>query len=440
MSPVEISIIMVIVLMIFIFLRMPIALAMAIVGAGGYAVLSGWLPLSAYLKTAIVDKYVSYDLAVIPLFILMGQIATRTGISRAIFTASNAWLGHWKGGLAMASVAGCAAFGSICGSSIATATTMGKVALPEMRRHGYSGALGAGTLAAGGTLGILIPPSVVLIIYALLTEQNIVKLFLAATIPGILAVLGFILAIGVYVRLFPEEGPAHAGIPMRERIKSLGGIWHVALVFIAVLGGIYGGVFTPAEGASVGVVLIALTGFLMRSLTLKGLFDCVIETAGSTAMIFAIIFGADLFNVALALTRVPTMAAEWVGTAGIAPMTVLLTVILFYIVMGCIMDSLSMILLTVPVFFPAFMAMDFGMDPTHQAIWFGIISLIVVELGMITPPVGLNLFMISAMAPDIPTRKIFRGAVPFLIVECLRIAVIVAFPALTFWLVDIVTG
>jgi tripartite ATP-independent transporter DctM subunit len=313
------------------------------------------------------------------------------------------------------------------------------VALPEMRRHGYSGALSAGSLAAGGTLGILIPPSIVLIIYALLTEQNIVKLFLAATVPGLLAVAGFVLAIAVTVRLNPEAGAAAARQPFGERIRSLAGVWHTVLLFAVVLGGIYGGFFTPTEGASVGVVLVIAAGFAMRALSGRAIVDSLIETAGVTAMIFAIIFGADLFNVALALTRAPVLAAEWIENAGISPMAVLLVVIAFYLALGCVMDSLSMILLTVPVFFPAFMALDFGMDPTHQALWFGVISLIVVELGMITPPVGLNLFVISALAPEVPTRDVFRGAVPFIAAEVVRITLIVAAPALTFWLVDLVT-
>ncbi len=439
MSPLEICGVMIAVLLALIALRMPIALAMGLVGAGGYAALAGFPPLAAYLKTAIVDKFMTYDLAVVPLFILMGQIATKTGMSRAIFAASNAWLGHFRGGLAMASVAGCAAFGSICGSSIATASTMAQVALPEMRRHGYSGALSAGSLAPRGTLGILIPPSIVLIIYALLTEQNIVKLFLAATVPGLLAVVGFCIAIAVTVRLNPEAGPAGARQPFGARIRSLGGVWHIAILFAVVLGGIYGGFFTPTEGASVGVILVIAAGLLMRALSARAVIDSLIETAGVTAMIFAIIFGADLFNVALALTRAPMLAAVWIQEAGISPMAVLLVIVAFYLAMGCVMDSLSMILLTVPVFFPAFMALDFNMDPTHQALWFGVISLIVVELGMITPPVGLNLFVISSLAPEVPTRDVFRGAVPFIAAEVVRIALILSVPALTFWLVDLVT-
>lgn len=440
MEPFTVAVIMVVVLLLLIFARMPIALGMGMVGAAGYITLSSHLGLIAYLNTAWVDKFMSYELAIVPLFILMGHLATRTGISASIFAASNAWIGHWRGGLAMAAVAGCAMFGSISGSSLATASTMARVALPEMRKHGYSGALSSGSLAAGGTLGILIPPSVVLIIYALLTEQNIVKLFLAATIPGILAVIGFVLAIAVYVRIYPHEGPTHEKANMRTRLKSLADIWHVVAIFVVVLGGIYGGFFTPAEGASVGVVMTLIAGMTKGGLTLRGLMDCLIDTAGSTAMIFAIVFGADLFNVALAMSRMPNDVAMFFQAADIAPMTVLLGMIVFYLIMGCLMDSLSMILLTVPVFFPTIMALDFGLMPEQQAMWFGIISLVVVEMGLITPPVGMNLFVISSMARDIPTSQIFRGTTPFIIAEFFRIGILVSFPILSFWLVDLVAN
>lgn len=436
MSPAEIAVVMVVALLAAIFARAPIALAMGVVGAAGYVALAGSQGLLAYLTTAWTDKFMSYELAIVPLFILMGHLATQSGISAALFAASNAWIGHFRGGLAMAAVAGCAMFGSISGSSLATASTMAKVALPEMRRHGYSGALSAGSLAAGGTLGILIPPSVVLIIYALLTEQNIVKLFLAATVPGTLAVIGFCLAIAVYVRLRPAEGPTHERADMKARLRALGGIWHIVAIFVVVLGGIYGGVFTPAEGASVGVAMTLLAGFAKGGLTLRGLLDGLIETAASTAMIFAIVFGADLFNVALALSRMPAELADGLGQAGIAPMTVMLAIVVFYLVMGCVMDSLSLILLTVPVFFPTVMALDFGLTPEQQAMWFGIITLVVVEMGMITPPVGMNLFVISAMARDIPTAAIFRGVGPFIAAECCRLTLLIAVPGLSYWLVE----
>ncbi|QKV17289.1 TRAP transporter large permease [Oricola thermophila] len=437
MDPTLLAIVLVAVLLVAILLRAPIGLAMGVIGACGYIALSGTAGLTAYLSTAWPDKFLSYDLAVVPLFILMGHLATRTGISAALFSASNAWIGHWRGGLAMAAVAGCAMFGSISGSSIATASTMAKVALPEMRKHNYSGALSSGALAAGGTLGILIPPSIVLIIYALLTEQNIVNLFLAATVPGILAVLGFIIAIAVFVRIYPDAAPDQVKADLRTRMRSLLGIWHILGIFVIVLGGIYGGFFTPAEGAAIGVVLTALAGILTRSLSLQSMLESLIDTAGATAMIFVIIFGADIFNIAIALSRLPTTIADWFNTADIAPMTVLLLVVCFYLVMGCVMDSLSMIVLTVPVFFPTLMSLDFGLMPDQQALWLGILTLVVVEVGMITPPVGMNLFIISAIARDVPTSAIFRGTIPFITSEFFRVALLIAFPALSYWLVGL---
>jgi C4-dicarboxylate transporter, DctM subunit len=440
MTPFAIAIVLIVALFILIFIRMPIALAMGLVGAVGYIQLSSLAGLTAYLKSAWVDKFMSYDFAVVPLFILMGHLATNSGISASIFAAARSWIGHRRGGLAMAAVAGCALFGSISGSSLATASTMTRVAMPEMRKHGFSGALSSGALAAGGTLGILIPPSVVLIIYALLTEQNIVKLFLAATVPGIMAVIGFMIAISVYVRLYPAEGPTSERETFRQRLRTLRDIWHVALIFIIVLGGIYGGFFTPAQGAAIGVVLTLILGILKGGLSLRSILDSLVDTAGSTAMIFAIVFGADLFNVALALSRMPVEVADFFAGSGIPPMLILLAMVVFYLVMGCLMDSLSMILLTVPVFFPTVMALDFGLTPEHMAMWFGIISLIVVEMGLITPPVGMNLFVISALAKDIPMTQIFRGTLPFIMAEFTRIAIIITFPALSYWLVDLVAN
>ncbi|MDQ2093330.1 TRAP transporter large permease [Rhodobacteraceae bacterium 10Alg 79] len=438
MDPFVFSIVLIVGLFVLIFLRMPIALAMALAGVVGYIQLSSFASLQFYLSTAWVDKFMSYDFAIVPLFILMGHLATRSGISASIFNAARAWIGHMRGGLAMAAVAGCALFGSISGSSLATASTMTRVAMPEMRKHGFSGALSAGSLAAGGTLGILIPPSIVLIIFALLTEQNIVKLFLAATIPGVLAVVGFMIAISIYVRLFPEEGPTSERSTFRQRIRAIGEIWHVLVIFIVVLGGIYGGFFTPAQGASVGVILTLVLGGLKGGLTPRTVLESLIDTAGTSAMIFAIVFGADLFNVALALSRMPLDVAQYFATSDIAPMIVLLGIVVFYLVMGCLMDSLSMILLTVPVFFPTVMALDFGLLPEQQAMWFGIIALVVVEMGLITPPVGMNLFVISAMSKDIPMTQIFRGTVPFIMAEFTRIAILISFPGLSYWLVDLV--
>lgn len=441
MSPAEIGMVMIAAMLGLMVLRVPIFLAMAAVGAAGYVWLVGPAPLLNYLKGSLSSLFVSYDLSVVPLFLLMGNFAARAGISQQLFAACNAWVGHRRGGLAISTILGCAGFGAICGSSLATASAMARFALPEMRRHGYSGALSAGTLAAGGTLGILIPPSVVLIIYAILTEQNVVKLFLAATVPGLLAVVGFVIAIAIYVRLFPRSaGPVTVRLPLRQRLLALRNVSHVVAIFAVVLGGIYGGLFTPTEGAAIGAVLTGAVAVLLGGLRWQGFVDAALETAAATAMICAIVFGADLFNVALALTRVPMQMADWIGTVGIAPYMVLLAIILIYLVLGCVMDSLSMILLTVPIIFPAFMALDFGLQAEQQALWFGILTLIVVELGMITPPVGLNLFIISLLAREIPHRDIFVGVLPFLASEAVRVLLIAAFPALSYWLVGVVMG
>jgi tripartite ATP-independent transporter DctM subunit len=435
MSPAAIGGVMIAGLLVLMVLRLPIFFAMAAAGAAGYLWLSGPAPLLAYLNRSLVTLFVSYDYSIVPLFLMMGHFAGRAGISADLFTAANAWVGHRRGGLAMSTVLGCGAFGAICGSSIATATTMSAVALPEMRKHGYSGALASGTLAAGGTLGILIPPSIVLIIYAILTEQSVVKLFVAAVVPGLLAVVGYLLAIAVYVRLFPAEGPTGERLPLAERLATLRRVVPALVIFAVVFVGIYGGFFTPTEGAAIGAVVTGGYAVLSGRLRLRGFVDTSLETATASAFIFAIVFGADLFNVALALTRVPQQIADWMGTIAIAPYAILATLILIYLLLGCVMDSLSMILLTVPIFFPAFMALDFGIPSEAQALWFGILSLIVVELGMITPPVGMNLFVVSALARDVPYPTIYRGVAPFIASEIVRVGLIVAFPSLSYWLV-----
>jgi len=435
MSPAETGGVMIAGLVVLMVLRMPIFLAMAAAGAAGYLWLGGPAPLLAYLKSSVVSLFVSYDYSIVPLFLMMGHFAGRAGISADLFAAANAWVGHRRGGLAMSTVLGCGAFGAICGSSIATATTMAAVALPEMRKHGYSGALASGTLAAGGTLGILIPPSIILIIYAILTEQNVVKLFVAAVVPAMLAVAGYLLAIAVYVRLFPAEAPTRGRLPLAERLRSLRRVVPALAIFAVVFVGIYGGFFTPTEGAAIGAVVTGGYAVLSGRLGLRGFVETSLETATATAFIFAIVFGADLFNVALALTRVPQQMAEWIGGVAITPYAILAALVLIYLLLGCVMDSLSMILLTIPIIFPAFMALDFGLATEAQALWFGILTLIVVEIGMITPPMGLNLFVISALARDVPNAMIYRGVSPFIAAEIVRVGLITAFPSLSYWLV-----
>lgn len=436
MSSIEIGLWSFPVLILLIFLRVPIGAAMLGTGlVGTFLVLGKWTPILAQLKAVAWNTNVNYSLSIIPLFLLMGQFAARGGMSQALFNAAAAFLGHRKGGVAMAAVGACAGFGSICGSSLATAATMAQVALPELKRNGYAGGLATATLAAGGTLGILIPPSVVLVIYAILAEQNIAKLFLAAFVPGIIAAISYLVVIAIYVRLKPESAGQAARVPWKDRIPALIAVWPVVAIFFMVVGGIYLGWFTPTQAAAVGAAGAGLVAFMNGGLDRKSLFDCFKETAVSTGMIFFIILGASVFNSFLAFSRLPQVGAEWVTAQGFAPMTVLIIILVLYIIFGCIMDSLSMIVLTIPIFFPIVTAMDFGMSPEHFAIWFGILVLMVAEIGMITPPVGLNLFIISAMSKDVPIRETYKGIVPFVTADLFRIVLLTAFPIISIFLV-----
>jgi len=417
--------------------RIPIGIAMISVGITGYLMIAGSVPLLSYLKTETYWAFTTFDLSVVPLFLLMGQFAAKAGLSSALFTAANTWLGHHRGGVAMAAVGGCAGFGAISGSSLATAATMGQVALPELRRFNYSGSLATGALAAGGTLGILIPPSVVLIIYAIMVESNVAALFQAAFIPGVLAALGYMLAIAIVVRINPEAGPAGERASRAAKWAALLEIWPVLVIFLLVMGGIYAGVFTPTEGAaigSVGTFLIAVTKGGMR---LEGFLDAILGTAQTTAMIFLILLGAKIFNAFLGFSELPIFAADFFQNAGLSPFVVLLGMIILYILLGFVMDSLSMILLTVPIFWPIIAGLDFGLGPDETKLWFGIITLIVVEMGLITPPVGLNVFVINSMAKDVPMLETFKGVVPFITSDFIRVAIIIAFPVITLILPDL---
>ncbi len=482
-------------LLVLIFLRVPIGLAMFLAGFVGLIVVTGDtnLPL-ARLKSETFTTFSNYSFSIIPMFLLMGHFATLGGMSTALFKAAEGFLGHRKGGVAMAAVGACAGFGAICGSSLATAATMSRVALPELRRYGYSGGFSTATLAAGGTLGILIPPSVVLVIYAILTEQNIAKLFLAAFIPGVLAALGYMLTISIYVRLNPTSAGTRPRAPFAERFKLLFAVWPVLVVFLLVVGGIYRGWFTPTEGAAVGAFGTGFIAFLSGGLTRITLSESFYVTARATAMIFFIILGAAFYNGFLALTQLPQETAAWVGASGYSPWVILIIILVFYLLLGCLMDSLSMILLTIPIFWPVIQELDFGLismidlqsarlgdlvasgadlpaavleqaqamlasgqeltrDITRElglrgvtdgalnriniertAIWFGILVLIVVEVGLITPPVGMNLFVINAMDRKTPMIETYRAVLYFVASDLVRVVLLVAFPAITLML------
>ena len=420
-------------------LRVPIAISMFAAGVFGYITQVGWLPFSNNLNGIAYARCASYDLSVIPLFILMGNFATQGGISKALFEVAATLMARFKGGLAMAAVMASAAFGAICGSSIATAATITSVALPEMKRHGYSGRLSTGTLAAGGTLGILIPPSVPLVIYAILTEQNIAKLFAAAMIPGAIAMTGYIIAIAIYVRLVPGQAPDHDSDDRpRMTVKLAMGVLPIAVVFLIVFGGIYGGLFTPTEGAGVGAAATFVAALLKRELTWAKIKHCFYATAEASAMIFLIFIGADLMNASLALTQVPAMLAEVVNSWGLSPLMVVTAILLFYVILGAVMDELSMILLTIPIFFPMIMAMDFGMSQEMTAIWFGIMVLMTVGFGLLAPPVGLNVYVVNGMAKDVPISESYKGVMPFLCSDVIRTTLLILFPPLSLWLVQFV--
>jgi tripartite ATP-independent transporter DctM subunit len=417
--------------------RVPIAVSMFVAGTVGYIMQTGWAPYANFLNTLPFARFASYDLSVIPLFILMGHFATQGGISKALFEFAAGVMGRFKGGLAMAGVLACAAFGAICGSSVATAATITSVALPEMKRHGYSGRLATGTLAASGTLGILIPPSVPLVIYAILAEQNIAKLFAAAMIPGVIAMLGYMIAIAIYVRVVPGHAPdadENAGLTLR----ASAGIAPIAIIFLIVFGGIYGGLFTPTEGAGVGAASTFVAALIKREITWAKLKQCFYATAESSAMIFLIFLGADVMNASLALTQVPNQLASVVAGWGLSPLMVVAAVLLFYVVLGAVMDELSMILLTIPIFFPMIMGLDFGMPKESVAIWFGIMVLMVVGFGLLAPPVGLNVYIVNGMAKDVPIAESYRGVMPFLLTDTLRTILLLFFPGIALWLVKYV--
>ena len=437
MTPIVLALLIFAVMLVLMALRTPIAVAMFCAGALGYVLQAGWLPLASFLNTQAFARFANHDLSVIPLFILMGNFATQGGISRALFQFAAAVMGRFKGGLAMASVMACAAFGAICGSSVATAATITQVALPEMRKHGYSGRLATGTLAAGGTLGILIPPSVPLVIYAILTEQNIAKLFAAAMLPGIIAMLGYMAAIAIYVRWVPGQAPKQERAS-RLSLQALAGIVPIAAVFFIVFGGIYGGLFTPTEGAAVGAAATLMAALAKREMNWARFKQCFYATAETSAMIFMIFLGADLMNSALALTQVPAQLAGVVQGSGLPPLAVVAAVLLFYVVLGSVMDELSMLLLTIPIFFPVIMGLDFGLPAESVALWFGILVLMTVGFGLLAPPVGLNVYVVNRMAGDVPIAESYRGVMPFLVTDALRTVLLLCFPAISLWLVKYV--
>lgn len=435
MSGLSIALFVLVLMFVLMALRTPIAISMFVAGSVGYVMQAGWSPYANFMNGMAFARFANYDLSVIPLFILMGQFATQGGISKALFAFTASVMGRFKGGLAMAAVMASAAFGAICGSSVATAATITGVALPEMKRHGYSGRLATGTLATAGTLGILIPPSVPLVIYAILTEQNIAKLFLAATIPGVIAMVGYMIVIAVYVRLVPGHAPEVNADRPKMTFNLLLGLLPIAVVFVLVFGGIYGGFFSPTEGAAVGAATAFGAALIKREMTWDKFMKCFYATAESSAMIFLIFIGADVMNSTLALTQIQHSLVDLIASWNLAPIWVMVAIVALHIVLGTVTEELSIVLLTIPIFFPVIMGLDFGMPKESLAIWFGIMILMVVSFGLLVPPMGLNVYVVNGLARNVPLSESFRGVMPFLISDAVRIILMLMFPGICLWLV-----
>jgi len=411
-----------------VFLGLPIALAMGLVGAVGFAVVVNTNAALAMIGQIAYDTVVTYEFSVLPLFVLMGTFVARSRLSEELYDACNAFVGHRRGGLAYATVLACGGFSAVCGSSLATAGTMSRVAMPSMRRYGYADSLATGSIAAGGTLGILIPPSVVLILYGIITENDINTLFIAGFIPGLIGVSLYVAAVAVVVRLHPERGPPGERIGWRERWRALSKVWGVALLFAVVMGGIYLGWFTPTEAAGIGASGAFLFALLRRSLTLTITIDALVETARTTTMMFFILIGALIFSNFLDVARTPQLLYSWISGIDVAPLVVIGIILLIYLVLGCLMESISMMLLTVPLFYPV--VTKLGFDP----IWFGIVVVVAIEISLITPPIGLNVYMLKSILSDVETRTIFRGVAPFIAADVVRLALFVLAPGIVLFL------
>src|SRR5437763_10330029 len=428
MDPSLLAVSIVVLLFVLLFAGMPTGFARC------FSAFCGTLPLIdlqapfRLLGQTAYETAVTYNLSVVPMFVLMGYIAGAARFSEWRYRACNAWLGHRRGGLALATIGGCGAFAAICGSSLATAATMAQIALPEMRRYGYDDRLATGSVAAGGTIGILIPPSIIMVIYGLLTETSISKLFLAGFLPGLLTVAGFMLTIVVMTRINPRLGPPAARSSARDKLMALKNVWGAAALFLLVIGGLYLGVFSPTEAASIGAVGALALGILNGSFTRALLARSRLDAVKTTAMIFTILIGAILFNNFLILASMPTLVSGWITALPLGKTAILLVIIGMYFILGCLLDSLAMILLTIPIVFPIISAL--GYDP----VWFGIIIVMVVELGLITPPIGMNVFVIKGIARDVPLETIFRGVTPFIVAQIILIGILVAFPDIGLWL------
>jgi C4-dicarboxylate transporter DctM subunit len=419
-----------------IMVRMPVALAMLAVGSVGYAYFVGLDTFLKFLNATPYYLFANYTLSVIPLFVLMGAFAERSGLARDLFTACSALVGRARGGLGISVIGACSIFGAVCGSSLATTATFSRAALPELRRLGYDRAFGSAIIAVGGVVDLLIPPSIILVIYAIIAEQNIAKLFQAALVPGILAIVMYSIVIRIMASRNPELAPVQQGGEGGQTTSgSVAKVWPALIVILVVLGGIYAGIFTPTEAAGVGAVLMLLTGLVQRRLSWSGFVYSLTQTATTSAMIFGVLLGAEIFNAFLALTQMPERAAELIGGLSISPYAIMGILMIFYIMLGSVMDELAMILLTVPVIFPTISALDFGIPPDEIGIWFGILMLTVVGIGLIAPPMGLGVFIVTSIARDVPILQVYHRVLPFVVADFIRLAALAAFPGITLFLV-----
>jgi C4-dicarboxylate transporter DctM subunit len=415
-------------LFVLLVLRVPIGVAMGMVGIGGFGLLAAWTPALNLLALSPIRTVTDYSLGLVPMFILMGVVASASGMSAELYRAANAFLGHRRGGLAMATITACGGFSAICGSSVATAATMAKVGLPEMKRYGYPDTLATGSVAAGGTLGVLIPPSIVLAIYGVMTEQDIGRLFIAGLIPGILAMLMYLATVHIYLSVSKTELPVQPRQGLAERLSALRGVWAILLLFFFVVGGIYGGIFTPSEAAGMGAAGAIIIAMVSGKLSFRRLFTCLVESIQVTAGIFMILIGAILFGYFLTITQTPQKVTAFLLALDLGAYPTLLLILLFMLLLGCVLDAMAMIILMIPILFPVVMAL--GFDP----IWFGVIIVMTVELGLITPPIGMNVFVINALARDVSLPTIYRGVLPFVATDIVRLGLLIAFPAIVMWL------
>ncbi|ALG91494.1 MULTISPECIES: TRAP transporter large permease [Actibacterium] len=409
-------------------IRVPIGFALGLVGATGFGWIVGLSPALKSIGTVASDTVMSYDFAVIPMFILMGNLIARSGISDDLYAASQTWFGGMRRGLAIATIASCGGFSAVCGSSLATAATMARVAVPPMRSYQYSDAVAAGSVAAGGTLGILIPPSIALVLYGIMTESDIGALFAAGVLPGLLGIVLYMAAISVWVRFNPSIGPAAQRASFADKLASLQGIIGILLLFTLVMGGLYLGLFTPTEAAGIGSAGALVIALARGRMNVRKLLDTLYDSARTSVALLTILIGAILFANFMNVARLPQDLGAWVMDMNLSPMMVISMIVLIYVVLGCFLESISMMLLTVPIFYPIVASLGFDL------VWFGIVVIVVIEISMITPPVGMNIFVLRSVLPDIPTATIFRGVLPFIAADVIRAALLIAFPIIALWL------